>query len=53
MREKTDKRVPRYGDLIQPTFIALKNLGGSGSNDEILDKIIEILSLTKAAPHNC
>ncbi len=46
MREKTDKRVPRYGDLIQPTFIALKNLGGSGSNDEILDKIIEILSLT-------
>ncbi len=46
MQEKTDKRVPRYGDLIQPTFIALKNLGGSGSNDEILDKIIEILSLT-------
>lgn len=46
MREKTDKRVPRYGDLIQPTFIALKNLGGSGSNDEILDKTIEILSLT-------
>lgn len=32
--------------MIQPTFIALKNLGGSGSNDEILDKIIEILSLT-------
>ena len=46
MREKIDKRVPRYGDLIQPTFIALKILGGSGSNDEILDKIIELLSLT-------
>lgn len=45
MRDKIDERVPRYGDLIQPTFTALKNLGGSGSNDEILDKIIGILLL--------
>ena len=37
--------MPRYGDLISPTFIALKNLGGSGNNDEILAQLIELLSL--------
>ena len=40
MRQKIDKRIPRYGQLIVPTFIALKKLGGSGKNDEILDQII-------------
>ncbi len=45
MRQKIDKRIPRYGDLIAPTFSALKNLGGSGGNDEILAQIIEILVL--------
>ena len=33
---------PKYHDLIIPTIRALKALGGSGSNDEIVDKIIEI-----------
>ena len=46
MREKIDARVPRYGDLIQPTFMALKNLGGSGNNNEILEQIIKILALS-------
>lgn len=46
MREKIDKRVPRYGDLIVPTFNALKELGGSGKNDEILDRIIKDLGIT-------
>ena len=32
-------------ELIEPTFGALKQLGGSGSNDEILEKLIEILAL--------
>lgn len=45
MRERIDKRVPRYGDLILPTFSALKALGGSGSNSEILEQIIQILNL--------
>lgn len=45
MRQKIDKRVPRYGDLISPTFTALKNLGGSGNNDEILARLIDLLSL--------
>lgn len=45
MRQKIDKRVPRYGDLIAPTFTALKKLGGSGNNDEILAQLIELLSL--------
>ncbi len=40
MRQKIDKRIPRYTQLIVPTFIALKKLGGSGKNDEILDQII-------------
>lgn len=45
MRQKIDKQVPRYGDLIAPTFAALKKLGGSGNNDEILAQLIELLSL--------
>lgn len=45
MREKIDSRIPRYGNLIDPTFQALKVLGGSGKNDEILEQIIQILNL--------
>ena len=39
-RTKIDTRVPRYTQLIVPTFEALKTLGGSGSNNEILNQII-------------
>ena len=39
-RTKIDTRVPRYTQLIVPTFEALKTLGGSGNNDEILNQII-------------
>lgn len=45
MREKIDKRIPKYHQLIQPTFNALQDLGGSGSNDEILNHIINALNL--------
>lgn len=45
MRQTIDPRVPRYNNLIMSTFIALKKLGGSGSNDEILEQVIEDLSL--------
>ena len=45
MKSKLDKRIPRFSQLIVPTFIALKELGGSGKNDEILDKIISNLNI--------
>jgi restriction system protein len=36
--------VPTYDRLIYPTVNALKHLGGSGSNEEILDAVIEVES---------
>ena len=45
MRQKIDPRVPRYNALILPTFIALKELGGSGKNSEILDQVIKDMNL--------
>ena len=39
-KTKIDTRVPRYTQLIVPTFEALKTLGGSGNNDERLNQII-------------
>lgn len=46
MREAIDKQIPRYKDLIVPTFQALKTLGGSGNNDDILVQIIADLRLS-------
>lgn len=37
----------KYDDLMNPTLKAIKELGGSASNDEIIEKLIEILSLSK------
>lgn len=37
---------PRYGDLITATYAALKILGGSGKNEEINEKVVELLSLS-------
>ena len=45
MRQTIDKRLPRYNDLIEPTFIVLQNLGGSGNNEDILSGIISYLNL--------
>ena len=45
MKQKLDARIPRYTSLLTPTFLALKDLGGSGSNSEILDKIISNLEI--------
>lgn len=45
MRNKIDSRIPQYSNLIMPTFIALKKLGGSGTNDEILNQVINDLNL--------
>lgn len=45
MRQQIDKRVPTFDQLIVPTFAALKELGGSGSNDEILNQIVSDLNI--------
>lgn len=45
-RQKIDKRIPRYSRLILPTFKALKTLGGSGTNEEILNQIIRDLNIS-------
>ncbi|MCI9125964.1 MAG: restriction endonuclease [Eubacterium sp.] len=38
---------PRYTELISPTYDALIQLGGSGTNKEIYEKVIENLNLTE------
>ena len=45
MRNKIDNRIPRYNKLIMPAFAALKKLGGSGTNDEILNQVIKDLNI--------
>ncbi|MBR4909642.1 MAG: AAA family ATPase [Acidaminococcaceae bacterium] len=46
-RQQIDSRIPRYSKLLQPTFHALKALGGSGKNREILNQIIKDLEITE------
>jgi restriction system protein len=41
--------VPPFNALMWPTLLALKSLGGSGTNKEILGKIVELVGLSKAA----
>lgn len=38
--------IPKYDDLFNPILQALKLLGGSGRNDEIEEKVAEILKLS-------
>ena len=38
-------KIPTYAPLIEATFLALKELGGSGKNNEINDKVAEIMQL--------
>ena len=43
---RTRKHIaPRYTQLIQPTLDALKQMGGSATNEEIRDTVIKILAL--------
>ncbi len=37
--------IPTYAQLIENTFIALKELGGSGKNTEINDKVAQLMNL--------
>jgi restriction system protein len=40
-------KVPRYDQLMNPVIQALRKLGGSGSIDEIYEKIVEALKLSE------
>ena len=42
----TKSSVPKYGKLVNVTYLALKDLGGSGKNDEINEKAAELLGLS-------
>lgn len=37
----------KYDELIEPCFKAIKQLGGSATNLEIREKLIEILNLSE------
>lgn len=53
-RKKVHERVPTYDKLLIPTLKALKLLGGSGSIEEINEKVYEIANLdeeTLSIPH--
>lgn len=41
MKQNLDPKIPRYSSLLNSTFIALKDLGGSGDNREILDQVVK------------
>jgi len=46
--------VPAYHELMWPTVVALKSLGGSATNEELLTKVVEIMNLSpevQAIPH--
>ena len=54
MAAKSTPNIPQFHQLIIPTFLALKALGGSGGNNEILDKVIEQMNLSDSVvdyPH--
>lgn len=42
---KSKNQVPNYDKLVEATFSALKNLGGSGKNDEINEVATRLLNL--------
>lgn len=45
MKNSRTSQVPNYATLIEATFNALKQLGGSGRNDEINKKVYQILNV--------
>jgi restriction system protein len=38
--------LPKYTDLMNPTLKAIKDLGGSATNNELFEKVVEIMNLT-------
>lgn len=46
MGRERKKLSPTYTELIVPTYEALNQLGGSGTNNEIYEKVIDNLNLS-------
>lgn len=46
MSSKKDEKIPTFDNLINPVFKALQDLGKSGTNIEILNKVIENMKLS-------
>jgi restriction system protein len=44
----TESKVPTYDKLMWPTLLAIKALGGSATNDELLEKVIELGNIPEA-----
>lgn len=54
-RKKQNNRVPTYDKMLIPTMEALKLLGGSGSIEEINEKVYEVMQFDEeilSIPHN-
>jgi restriction system protein len=54
-KKNTDDKVPSYDKLLIPTLEALKLLGGSGSIEEINEKVYEVAKLSQEVleiPHD-
>ena len=52
---KENPKVPSFSTLINPIFVALKEMGGSGTNSEILERITSNLNISDEVadyPHN-
>lgn len=48
MADQDHVEIPTYVELMRPTLAALDQLGGSGSNEQIDAKVIEIAGITEA-----
>ncbi len=46
-KNDSQKKIPSYATLVEYTFVALKELGGSGKNNEINDKVATIMNLSE------
>lgn len=42
---ETSKKIPTFDQLMNPLIKALRELGGSGTTDEIYERVVEILKL--------
>ena len=48
MAEQGDLDIPTYVELMRPTLAALGELGGSGTNEQVDAKVIELFGITDA-----
>ena len=46
MRKMTDIRIPTRLDLMYPTLVAVRDLGGSATRSELLEKVPEVAGVT-------